>query len=175
MKRVFPRRWRLASSTACSALALASCGGAGETTTRAEQPVLPASLAAELAAQADEVAILLENGDPAGAEAAALELDAAVENARAEGRLPRPLAQRLEDAIDRLLAAIPAAEGPVDEEPPPDEENKDEEKDEGAEGEDKGNGEGEKKNEEKKDEEKEAEDDLGDTVTSVTETVEGDG
>jgi hypothetical protein len=118
------RRWLLASSTACSALALAACGG--ESQGKAE-PSFPAGVGNALAAQADRVASRLEANDADGARSAAARLDASVDRAIAAGQVPAALRQPLRGAVDAILASIPAPappSTPIAEEDP-EEENKD--------------------------------------------------
>lgn len=99
------RRWLLVSSTACSALALAACGGESRSDT---EPSFPAGVGTSLAAQADRVASRLEAGDADGARSAAARLDAAVEQAIAAGRVPSALRGPLREAVDAILASVPA-------------------------------------------------------------------
>ncbi|MGI8606254.1 MAG: hypothetical protein ACR2L0_03750 [Gaiellaceae bacterium] len=117
------RRWLLASSTACSVLALAACGGE----TRSEtEPTFPTGVGSSLAADADRVASRLEAGDAEGARSAALELDAAVEQAIAVGRVPSELRGPLREAVDAIVASVPTpAPAPTTtaEEPDDDEDN----------------------------------------------------
>jgi hypothetical protein len=119
----FPSRWRLASSTACSALALvaAGCGG--------EEAALEPSLGDALAAHAADVRERLAQGDPIGAHAEAEQLEAVVEQEIAAGRVPPELAAELRDAADRLArlaaAAVPAPEPPPPPPPPVEEDDGD--------------------------------------------------
>ena len=101
----FRRRWRLVSSTACSALAvlaLAACGG-GDT---AADPAIPADVASRLASQADGVADALEAGDSCLATERARTLDRAAREAVANGRIDDAFASDLEPATDKLAAGI---------------------------------------------------------------------
>jgi hypothetical protein len=99
------KRWLLVSSTACSVLALAACGGESRSET---EPSFPAGVGSSLAAEADRVATSLEAGDANGARGAAVRLDAAVERAIAAGRVPSALRRQLREAVDALLASLPA-------------------------------------------------------------------
>ena len=108
------RRWLLVSSTACSALALAACGGDGGSTA---EPAFPAGVGSSLAAQADRVSSRLEAGDADGARRAAMGLDAAVERAIAAGRVPSALRQPLRESVDAILASVPAPTTTAEEEP----------------------------------------------------------
>jgi hypothetical protein len=99
------RHWLLVWSTACSALALAACGG--ESQGKAE-PSFSARVGSALAAEADRVASRLEAGDADGARSAAARLDAAVERAIAAGQVPSTLRQPLREAVDSILASVPA-------------------------------------------------------------------
>jgi hypothetical protein len=103
------RRWLLVSSTACSALVLAACGG--ESQDKAE-PSFPAGVGSTLGAQADRVASRLEAGDADDARSAAVRLDASVDRAIAAGQVPPALRQALREAVDAILASIPAPEPP---------------------------------------------------------------
>lgn len=126
-----PRRWLLASSTACSALVLAGCGGAGETTTTAARPapLLPASIGADLARDAELVVERAQAGDDPGAKSAAEALQQAAEEAIASGRVPRALSSPLRAAVADLVASIQVPEPPqttetTKEEPPKHDEKK---------------------------------------------------
>ena len=99
------RRWLLVSSTACSALALAACGG--ESRGEAE-PSFTAGVGNSLAAQAGRVASRLEAEDADGARSAAARLDAAVERAIAAGQVPPALRQPLREAVHAILVSVPA-------------------------------------------------------------------
>jgi hypothetical protein len=107
--------------TACSALALAACGGDAN---RVEQrvnpgPTIERGTAEQLAVRSDEVARLLEGGAncDAMAEGARLrdELDAAV----TRGVIPEVYLQRLSGAVDEILAQIPPCEDVAQVPPPP--------------------------------------------------------
>jgi hypothetical protein len=99
------RRWLLVSSTACSALALAACGG--ESRGQAEAS-FSARVGSALAAQANRVASRLEAGDADGARSAGAKLDLTVARAIAAGQVPSALRQPLQEAVDEILASIPA-------------------------------------------------------------------
>jgi hypothetical protein len=102
--------------TACSALALASCGGdepQAEPRTETETtPTIERAVAGRLASRSDKVASLLESGDACGAaqEAAALEQDfIAVSN---EGKIPDLYREDLGNVVHELVAQIPPCQPP---------------------------------------------------------------
>jgi hypothetical protein len=97
-------------------LAFTACGGS-EAPPR--EPRIPASLAAELAAQADAVAASAEAGDRCGAKERALALQADVAEALSAGRIPPAFRQELQAAVDELvqIECVPAEPPPT--EPPP--------------------------------------------------------
>ena len=106
-------RWRLASSTACSALALAAaaCG--------AEEPRLDPAVGEELAGHAADVRRLAERGDAIGAQAEAEELQALVAGAIAAGDVPPEVASELRAGAARLARLAVAAVPPPAAEPAP--------------------------------------------------------
>ena len=151
-------RWRSASLTALSVLALASCGGEEQQTERrtATGPTIPAAVAHRLASRSAKVATLLDAGDACGAkrEAAALRADLTA----SIGTIPELYLEDLSGAVNEIEAQIPAC-GPVLEPPPiethGDEDEKaehekaeDEDKDKGK---DKGKGKGKGKGKDKED------------------------
>ena len=133
MRPGFRSRWRLASSTACSALvvALAGCGGGDDPATR---PVLSPEVGGELAAHTTDVEEALAAGDSARARVEADELLAAVRDAIDRGDVPAPLRDELLNAAERLASLVPEPEPPAPPPPPPpppaDEDEPDGEKDE---------------------------------------------
>jgi hypothetical protein len=108
------RRWLLVSSTACSGLALAACGG--DSRGKAE-PSFSARVGSSLAAEANRVASRLEAGNADGARSAAVTLDAAVERAIAAGQVPSAFREPLREAVDDLLASMPAPTTTAGEDP----------------------------------------------------------
>jgi hypothetical protein len=119
------RRWLLVSSTACSALALAACGGKS----RGEaEPSFSARVGSSLAAEAERIASRLEAGDEDGARSASAKLDAAVERAIAAGQVPSPLREPLREAVDALLASMPEPAPTTTAEEDPGDEKKDNDK-----------------------------------------------
>lgn len=123
--------------TACSAVALAACGG-GETTVEERAnpgPPIERSTAEELAVRSEDVARLLEAGDncAAMAEAGRLrdELNAAIER----GVIPEVYLEDLSGVVNEIQAQIPVCERDVAQVPPPPRED---EKRGGKRGEDKG-------------------------------------
>jgi hypothetical protein len=147
----FPRPWRLASSTVCSAALLlaANCGGDASGTA-----MLAEDVGRSLAAETAEVEEALAASDHAAAEAEALDLRERVNAAIEAGEIPASLRRPLLAAVNRLIASIPK------DDPPPEDEEKDEEKDEDDE---KGKGNGKDKGNA---------DDEGATSTDVTTIVE---
>lgn len=129
---VSPRRWRLVSSTACSAVALvaAGCGGeenAGE--------LLPRGVGSMLVEQTQEVEDALAAKDFTTAREQALDLQDRVKAAIDAGRVPQSLRNELLSSVRDLVELIPEAPAPAEEE-----EEKDEEKDEDDKGKGKGKG-----------------------------------
>ncbi len=120
------RRWLLVSSTACSALALAACGG--ESQGKAE-PTFSARVGSSLADEAERVASRLEAGDEDGARSATVKLDAAVERAITAGQVPSALREPLREAVDDILASVPAPTPTTTAEEDPGDEKKDKGKD----------------------------------------------
>ena len=119
------RRWLLVSSTACSALAVAACGGESRGDA---QPSFSARVGSLLAAEADRVASRLEAGDKDGARSAAVKLDAAFERAIAAGQVPSALREPLREAVDNVLASVPAPTPTTTAEEDPGDEKKDDDK-----------------------------------------------
>jgi hypothetical protein len=100
--------------TACSALALASCGGdepkVEQRTDTETPPTIKRDVAARLADRSDKVANLLDSGDACGAasEAAALEQDFI----DASNRIPELYLEDLGSAIHEIAAGIPPCQPP---------------------------------------------------------------
>jgi hypothetical protein len=101
--------------TACSALALTSCGGDDQqaerrTDTAAPIPTIERAVADRLARRSDKVATLLDRGDACGAasEAAALEQDFI----ETSNRIPELYLEDLGSAIHEIAAGIPPCQPP---------------------------------------------------------------
>jgi hypothetical protein len=158
VSRVFPRRWRLVSSTACSAIALVAVGcGGGEKAS----DELSRGVGSMLMKQTQEVQEALAAKDFATAREQALDLQDRVTAAIDAGRVPPSLQAELLAAVEDLVRLIP------EETPAPEEEEK---KDEG-EGEDKEKDNGKDEGEEKdKDKDEESATDTLDDVNTVAET-----
>lgn len=128
------------------ALALAACGGDGDTSEDAA-PTLPPELAQALARASDDVAASLEAGDRCVAAGELAELRDAAVVAVDEGRVPGALAEPLLAAVERLATQIECVEveepdeEDEDEGPPGKEKDKDKDNGDGGNGEhDEGNG-----------------------------------
>lgn len=139
---MFPTRLSLV--LLASATTLASCAGGGA--------VVPADVAEDLAAQAETVAQLVEEGDGCAAQEEAAALRSDVESHQG-GALTQPVADELLGALTDLEAQIDCT--PPEPDPPPEED-------------DRGGGGGEGKNDkddkdedEDKDEDKDEEKELG--------------
>lgn len=131
------------------ALTLAGCGGGSEQTS--SEPVIPAPVADDLASQSEEIAASLEGGDVCGAAQQADVLNDAVNQAVANGRIPRALQEELQNVVSELVDTVNC--------PQPEEEEEGEEKD---------NGNGKGKGKDKDDEET-----VPATTTLVPETTTG--
>jgi hypothetical protein len=131
-------------------VALAGCGGSDQRT--AEEPRLPPALASDLAATSEAIADTLDAGDVCEAARLADELEAAVEVAIAEGRIPAEFQEELQATAVELQDNVNCVD--TTEEPQ----------------EDKGNGNGEDKDKDKGKKEGHDEDEI---VT--IETTEDDG
>jgi hypothetical protein len=120
VRPAFRNRWLFASTTACSALALAlalaGCGGSSDGREQAPPPSLPADLGAFFVQETEEVTAALEAGEPEIARGEALELRQLVQAEIGAGRVPRALRAPLLAAVDRLIASI---EVPAEPPPPP--------------------------------------------------------
>ena len=101
-------------------LSLAACGGSDETS--APAPKLPRALAADLAAQSDQIADTLAAGDECAAAHQADALQAAAIGAINAGDVPPALQEDLQATANELVDAINC--------PPPKEEDDDKGKDE---------------------------------------------
>lgn len=98
--------------TACSALALAACGGEQkETEQRTETwPTIERSLATSLAARSDAVADLLDRGDNCGAAAEAARLRDEV--TASIGSIPEVYVEDFSGLVNEIQAQIPPCESP---------------------------------------------------------------
>jgi hypothetical protein len=101
--------------TACSALALASCGGDEpqaelRTETDTPPPTIKRDVAERLASRSDKVASLLDSGDACGAaeEAAALRNDLTA----AIAEIPELYVEDLSGLVNEIQAQIPPCEPP---------------------------------------------------------------
>jgi len=102
-------------------LSLAACGGSDETS--APAPELPRALAADLAAQSDEIADTLATGDECAAAHQADALQAAAIGAINAGDVPAALQEELQATANELVDSINCP-------PPPKQEDDDKGKDE---------------------------------------------
>jgi hypothetical protein len=99
--------------TACSALALAACGGDGEQK-QAEPPRIQAAVAQPLAERSENVARLLDSGDRCGAAAEAAQLEREVIAAINARAIPDLYLEDLGSVAHELVAQIPPCEAPGD-------------------------------------------------------------
>jgi hypothetical protein len=101
--------------TACSALALAGCGGGEQQVERRTDttPRIQRAIADRLAARSDSVASMLESGNPCGASAEAARLRAEL-NASV-GSIPDVYLEDLSGLVNEIKAQIPPChERPAD-------------------------------------------------------------
>jgi hypothetical protein len=91
-------------------LALVSCGGSGSEEVTARDPTIPRRVADELADRAEEVARLLDQGDPCGAARVVRELRWATNRAIADENIPEEFRAPLE-AVVGDLEGIECSEG----------------------------------------------------------------
>lgn len=103
-------RLRTVLLTACSTLALASCGGetqqqAERTTTTAAGPSIPADVAQQLAARSDKVAAHLDAGDHCAARTEALKLRAEV--TKHVDEIPQLYLEDLSGLVNEIEVQIP--------------------------------------------------------------------
>jgi hypothetical protein len=107
--------------TACSALALAACGGDGSSVEQRANPgpVIERGTAEQLAVRSDEVARLIEGGDNCGAMAEGARLRDEVNAAVARGVVPEIYVEGLTSAVTEIQARIPPCEDVVQVPPPP--------------------------------------------------------
>ena len=102
--------------TACSALALASCGGddpQAETRTETETaPTIERAVAERLASRSDKVASLLDSGDACGAADEASQLRADLTAAISEDAIPELYLEDLSGLVNEIQAEIPPCQPP---------------------------------------------------------------
>ena len=94
------------------ALAFAGCGEAREPRA-APQPRLPASLAADLAAYADDIADAAAAGNPCGAREQAVTLQRTTVAAINAGRVPPALQEPLSSAVNNLVHRLVCPPAPA--------------------------------------------------------------
>ena len=107
--------------TACSALALAACGGGeNEVERRTDtRPTIESGVAERLATRSDKVASLLSSGDACGAKQEAGRLRAELTTAIDDRAIPELYLEDLSGLINELVAQIPPCEV-AQPQPPPD-------------------------------------------------------
>lgn len=110
--------------TACSALALAACGGDENGAERRTdtQPTIESAVAERLASRSDKVAGLLSSGDACAAKDEAGRLRAELTRAINDRAIPELYLEDLSGAVNELEAQIPPCE--VTQPPPPDTDGK---------------------------------------------------
>ena len=86
------------------ALTLAGCGGGTEATP--SESTIPAPIAEDLATRSEEIAATLEGGDVCGAAKQADELNDAVNDAMAEGQIPKALQEELQNVVAELVNGV---------------------------------------------------------------------
>jgi hypothetical protein len=91
---------------ACAGAAACGGGSAGSASQPARGPLIPRALAADLAAQADSVAVSLDAQRGCAALDQARRLSTAVDAAIAAGRVPAALQPQLQATATRLAAGI---------------------------------------------------------------------
>ena len=105
-------RWQSVLLTACSAVALAGCGGDGQQVERRTDttPRIERAVAERLAARSDKVANLLQGDDACGAaeEAARLRADLTA----SVGAIPELYLEDLSGLVNEIQAQIPPCERP---------------------------------------------------------------
>jgi hypothetical protein len=110
-------RWQSVLLTACSAVALAGCGGGEKNVERRVDttPRIQRALADQLASRSDNVASLLDSGDSCGAAAEAARLRAEV--TASIGAIPDLYVEDLSGLVNEIQAQIPPCqEKPADDE-----------------------------------------------------------
>ncbi len=108
--------------TACSALALAACGGGeNEVERRTDtRPTIESAVAERLATHSDKVASLLSSGDACGAKQEAGRLRAELTTAIDDRAIPELYLEDLSGVVNELVAQIPPCEVAQQPQPPPD-------------------------------------------------------
>jgi hypothetical protein len=104
---------------ACAGAAACGGGSAGSASQPARAPVIPRALAADLAAQADSVAVSLDAQRGCAALDQARRLGTAVDAAIAAGRVPAALQPQLQATATRLVAGIRCTPPPPAKPKPP--------------------------------------------------------
>jgi hypothetical protein len=112
--------------TACSALALAACGGDGSAVEERANPgpVIESGTAEQLAVRSDEVAQLLEAGDNCTAMAESARLRDELNTAIARGVIPEVYLEDLSGVVNEIQAQIPPCAREPQVPPPPQERQK---------------------------------------------------
>jgi hypothetical protein len=98
--------------TACSALALAACGGGENQVERRTdtRPTIESAVAQRLASRSDKVATLLDSGDACGAKDEAARLRAELTRAINDRAIPELYLEDLSGAVNELEAQLPVCE-----------------------------------------------------------------
>jgi hypothetical protein len=98
--------------TACSALALAACGGGENEVERrtVTRPTIESAVAQRLASRSDKVATLLDSGDACGAKDEAARLRADLTRAINDRAIPELYLEDLSGAVNELEAQLPVCE-----------------------------------------------------------------
>jgi hypothetical protein len=107
--------------TACSALALAACGGGGSTVEERANPgpAIEGGTAEQLALRSDEIARLLEAGDNCSATAEGARLRDQLNAAINRGVIPEIYLEDLSGVVNEIQAQIPPCEREPQVPPPP--------------------------------------------------------
>jgi len=101
--------------SACSALALAACGGDGEQEQTAPTPRIDAAIAQPLADRSENVARLLDSGNRCAAAAEAAQLEQEVIAAINDRAIPDVYLEDLGSVAHEIVAQVPPCEQPRDE------------------------------------------------------------
>ena len=99
-------RWRSGLLTASSALVLAGCGGGDHTAPPPQPPRIPAGVAQQLAAEADDVATLTPGTCAARDAAARFRAHVIASIGRIPPRYQEPLMSAANSLADRLAACV---------------------------------------------------------------------
>jgi hypothetical protein len=109
--------------TACSALALAACGGDSTSTVEQQEvnagPPIERGTAEQLAVRSDEIARLLEGGDNCAAMAEGARLRDELSAAINSGVIPEIYLEDLSGVVNEIQALIPPCESREPQVPPP--------------------------------------------------------